>query len=128
MKITLVALTTLIFTSILARAADRQCLIVQSMQGNRLSGFAIAGPIGLAMTHGERFPYLESQNLPVHDVKDQYKRKDLEKLEARGVKVIITNGSQRRGRAVVEVNSQTSGGLDDDLARARRACQNDPAK
>lgn len=80
------------------------------------------------MAHGERFPYLESQNLPMHDVKDQYKRKDLEKLEAKGVKIIITNGSQRRGRAVIDVNSQTSGGLDDDLARARRACQDTGTK
>jgi len=117
-------LTTLAFATVLA-AEDKPCLIVQSVQGNRLNGLAAAGVVGVAFAHGERFPYLESRNLPVHDVKDQYKRKELEKLESKGVKVIVTNGSQRRGRAAVQVTSQNSEGLDDDLARARRACQED---
>jgi hypothetical protein len=119
-----IVLTILALTAILT-AEDKPCLIVQSTQGNRLVGLAAAGVVGLALAHGERFPYLESRNLPIHDVKDQYKRKDLEKLESKGVKVIVTNGSQRRGRAAVQVTSQNSEGLDDDLARARRACQED---
>jgi hypothetical protein len=92
------------------------------------NGLAAGGVIGLGLSHSERFPYLESQNLPVHEVKDQYKRKDLEKLESKGVNILITNASQRRGRAAVAVTSQDSGGLDDDLARARRACQEDATK
>ena len=123
-KTTLVIVIVLALTTVLA-AKDRPCLIVQSTSGNRLTGLAAGGVVGLAFAHGERFPYLESQNLAVHDVKDQYKRKDLEKLEKKGVKIIVTNGSQRRGRADIAISSQSSEGLDDDLSRARKACQQD---
>lgn len=107
----LVAVLTL--TAMLA-AQNKPCLIVQTLK-------AEPGPLGIPSP--ERFPYLESQNLPMRDVKDQYKRKELEKLESKGVKIIVTNGSQRRGRATIQVTTQNSEGLDDDLARARRACQ-----
>jgi hypothetical protein len=36
------------------------------------------------------FYYLESRGLPLKDVKAYYKRKELEKLENRGVKIVVT--------------------------------------
>jgi|HubBroStandDraft_4_1064222.scaffolds.fasta_scaffold10948_3 hypothetical protein len=44
------------------------------------------------------FSYLESANFPLKEVKTYYLKKDLEKLEARGVKVVVTNDvAQVRG-------------------------------
>jgi hypothetical protein len=44
------------------------------------------------------FSYLESANFPLKEVKTYYLKKDLEKLEARGVKVVVTNDTaQVRG-------------------------------
>ena len=83
MKVLLAVLT----VTAMSMAQDEPCLIVQAVQGNRLNGLASAGVFGLALAHGERFPYLESQSLPVRDIKDQYKRKELEKLESKGVKI-----------------------------------------
>jgi hypothetical protein len=46
------------------------------------------------------FSYLESANFPLKEVKTYYFKKDLEKLEGRGVKVVVTNGvAQVRGAA-----------------------------
>jgi tetraacyldisaccharide-1-P 4'-kinase len=36
------------------------------------------------------FYYLESKDLPVKDIQGHYKKKDLEKLESRGVKIVVT--------------------------------------
>ena len=102
-------------------AEDKPCLIVQSIAGNRLGSLAAGGVVGIALGHGERYPYLESRNLKVKDVKDHYNKKDLEKLEASGVKVIITNSAQRR-RGDVSVSTESQG-VDADLAAARRSCE-----
>jgi hypothetical protein len=69
------------------------------------------------------FYYLESSDLSVKDIKGYYKRKDLEKLESRGVKIVVTtkeavsvrqNGTQTNTRSGSETNSsaraQTSAG------------------
>jgi hypothetical protein len=46
------------------------------------------------------FSYLESANFPLKEVKTYYFKKDLEKLEARGAKVVVTNDTaQVRGSA-----------------------------
>jgi hypothetical protein len=37
------------------------------------------------------FSYLESANFPMKEIKTYYLKKDLEKLEGRGVKVVVTN-------------------------------------
>jgi hypothetical protein len=43
------------------------------------------------------FYYLESSDLPLKDIKSYYKRKDLEKLENRGVKIVVTTSLSIRG-------------------------------
>jgi len=46
------------------------------------------------------FSYLESANFPLKEVKTYYLKKDLEKLEERGAKVVVTNNiAQVRGTA-----------------------------
>ena len=46
------------------------------------------------------FTNLESANFPLKEVKTYYLKKDLEKLEGRGAKVVVTNGvAQVRGTA-----------------------------
>jgi hypothetical protein len=46
------------------------------------------------------FSYLESVNLPMKEIKTYYLKKDLEKLEERGAKVVVTNDvAQVRGSA-----------------------------
>lgn len=69
------------------------------------------------------FYYLESSGLPLKDIKSYYKRKDLEKLENSGVKVVVTttvsvsvrgNETQANSKSGSETNSsatsQTSAG------------------
>jgi hypothetical protein len=46
------------------------------------------------------FSYLESANFPLKEIKTYYFKKDMEKLEGRGAKVIVTNDTaQVRGSA-----------------------------
>lgn len=46
------------------------------------------------------FTYIESANFPTKEIKTYYLKKDLEKLEERGVKVVVTNNTaQVRGSA-----------------------------
>lgn len=46
------------------------------------------------------FTYLESANFPMKEIKTYYLKKGLEKLEGRGVKVVVTNNTaQVRGSA-----------------------------
>ncbi len=46
------------------------------------------------------FSYLESANFPLKEIKTYYFKKDMEKLEERGVKVVVTNNTaQVRGSA-----------------------------
>ena len=46
------------------------------------------------------YTYLESDGLPLKEIKTYYFKKDMEKLEARGVKIVVTNGvAQVRGSA-----------------------------
>jgi|SRR5579863_9637058 hypothetical protein len=63
------------------------------------------------------FYYLESRGLPLKEIKAYYKRKDLEKLENRGVKVVVTttkglsvrvNGTQAHTESGDETNSSAT--------------------
>jgi hypothetical protein len=45
------------------------------------------------------FSYLESANLPLKEVRTYYLKKDLEKLEKRGVKVVVSSTAQAKGSA-----------------------------
>ena len=58
------------------------CLAVSTTSPEGRSG---AGPIRTF------FYYLESRDLSIKDIKGYYKKKELEKLESRGVKIIVTN-------------------------------------
>ncbi len=75
---------------LLAGCSFAQSLTVRPVNGNHLKGFATAGVYGLAMTHGQRFGYLSSDGLSIKDIKTLYSKKDLEKLEARGIKITVT--------------------------------------
>src|ERR1700678_1026347 len=46
--------------------------------------------------HGTRscFLYIDSMNVPTSDIKDQYKAKDMEKLEKKGTKVVVVPSTQ----------------------------------
>jgi hypothetical protein len=63
------------------------------------------------------FYYLESRDLSVKDIQGHYKKKDLEKLESRGVKIIVTtkeaisvrqNETQTGNKSGRETNSSTT--------------------
>ncbi len=66
------------------------CLAVYPVSGNRQQAWEQGAYVGLALAHGQRFFYLESTALPISDVKVQYKKKELEKLEKKGVKIVVT--------------------------------------
>jgi hypothetical protein len=40
--------------------------------------------------HMRHFDYIESKNLPIKEIKVRYSKKSLEKLEAQGVKIVVT--------------------------------------
>jgi hypothetical protein len=74
--------------------SPKPCLAVYpSQKGNVAEGAALA-PFTLGVSaltaHGERFSYLESSDLPIKQVKVVYSKKELEKLEKTGVKIIVT--------------------------------------
>jgi hypothetical protein len=62
------------------------------------------------------FYYLESRDLSIKDIQGHYKKKDLEKLESRGVKIVVTtkeavsvkhNETQTDTKSGSETNSST---------------------
>jgi hypothetical protein len=88
----------ILFVILLSAASCAQtakpCLAVYpSEPGNAAAGIALA-PITLGasalMIHGQRFSYLESAALPIKEVKVMYSKRELEKLEKRGVTIIVT--------------------------------------
>jgi len=94
----LVALFVAVILSATAHATDRT-LTVYPIAGNTAESVARGGLIvGLAMAHGMRFEYVGSSGLSVTDVKPQYKKKDLEKLEKDGVRVTVTSAPEVRVR------------------------------
>jgi hypothetical protein len=63
------------------------------------------------------FYYLESRDLPLKEIKAYYKRKDLEKLENKGVKIVVTttqrvsipeNATQANTKSNNETNSSAT--------------------
>ena len=95
-------------------AQNKPCVIVSATQQVKFNT-AFGG------VHAERFIYLDSMNLSMSQVKAQYKRKELEKLEKAGVKVIVTNGSAKRTDVNVGVGVNQT--ISDDLKAAREVCQ-----
>ena len=43
----------------------------------------------MATAHGDRFYYVEASGISVKDTKARYSKKDLEKLESCGIKIIV---------------------------------------
>jgi hypothetical protein len=76
------------------------CLAVSTTSPEGRSG---AGPIRTF------FYYIESRDLSIKDIKGYYKKKDLEKLEDRGVKIIVTNKESVSVRANETQASTKSG-------------------
>ena len=68
-----------------AFAAD-QCLIVYPMTTN-LAGQP--GSVAALLSRQSRFYYAGSEGLPMSDVKHKYSKKDLQKLEKAGVKIVL---------------------------------------
>lgn len=90
MKQTISLLILALSCTAFAHAADQRCLAVYPISGNRLQGLAAGAYVGLAISHGERYGFIEATGLSVRDTKPHYKKKELEALEASGVKIIIT--------------------------------------
>jgi hypothetical protein len=76
------------------------CLAVSTTSPEGRSG---TGPIRTF------FYYLESSDLPIKDIKGYYKKKDLEKLESAGVRIIVTNKERVSVRANETQASTKSG-------------------
>jgi len=81
-----------------------QCLIVTSAEGHRFRNAMIAGVltggIGLAAGatfSGGRYEYRDAFNLPASDIKTKYKGPELQKLEQRGVHVVVVNKHDKTG-------------------------------
>ncbi len=64
-------------------------LTVRPEASTHAKGFARGGVIGLAASHGERFYYVEGTGLSMKDTQARYSKKDLEKLEAKGIKITV---------------------------------------
>jgi hypothetical protein len=80
------------------------CLAVSTTSPEGLSG---QGPFRTF------FYYLESKDLSVKDIQGHYKKKDLEKLESQGVKIIVTTKEavsvkQNETQTDTESGSETS--------------------
>ena len=56
------------------------------------------GPRRGTLTSG-CFSYFESTNMPLKSISTYYLQKDLEKLEARGARIVVTNGNAHTGSA-----------------------------
>jgi len=72
---------------------------------------------GLLIAHGARFYYLESVDLPISDTKVHYSKGELEKLEKKGVKIVVTTKEAYnvKGKAPVAAptdDSKTAGATD----------------
>lgn len=72
------------------------CLAVSP---NDAQGYSGSGPLRTF------FYYLESRDLSMKDIKVRYKKKDLEKLESMGVKIVVTT---KEAVSVREQNKQTN--------------------
>ena len=110
----------------LASAESTQaCLAVYPIEGNRLQGMATGAYVGLALAHGQRFTYLESTGIPMADVKVNYKKKDLEKLESRGVKIVVTTKEafSVRNQHSDQGNANSSSGQSNTTITASAGCQ-----
>jgi hypothetical protein len=121
-----IAVAVLMLGATLASAESNQsCLAVYPIGGNRLKGIAEGGYVGLALAHGERFAYLESTNLPVGDVRVNYKKKDLEKLESRGVRIVVTTKEALsvRNQHSDQGNANSSSGQSNATVTASAGCQ-----
>lgn len=75
----------LLLVSVSTFAAD-QCLIVYPMTTN-LAGQP--GSVAALLSRQSRFYYAGSEGLPMSDVKHKYSKKDLQKLEKAGVKIVV---------------------------------------
>jgi hypothetical protein len=77
------------FERIEALMAVKRCVIVRTGKGSMKID---AG----GECHGTRscFLYIDSMNVPTSDIKDQYKAKDVEKLEKKGTKVVVVPSTQ----------------------------------
>jgi len=83
-------------TTVLADAANNECLIVRSAEGHRFRNSMIAGAltggIGFAagaVFGGAKYEYVDSFNLT--DTKLKYKGGELQKLQQSGVHVVVIN-------------------------------------
>src|SRR5438105_8438013 len=90
-----------------AQASHQQCLIVTSNEGHRFRNSMIAGEltggIGLAAGaafSGGRYEYRDSTNLNPSDMKMKYKGPELQKIQQKGVHVIIVNKKDKTGDEV----------------------------
>lgn len=72
-----------------AAAQSTPTLTVRPEAGTYGKNFQRGGVLGLATAHGDRFYYVEASGLPVRDTKARYSKKDLEKLEAKGIKITV---------------------------------------
>lgn len=83
-------LSTLLLTlSTLSWSQAAPTLTVRPQAGTYAKNFNNHGVLGLATAHGDRFYFVEASGLSVKDTKARYSKKDLEKLEARGIKILV---------------------------------------
>lgn len=101
------------------QAAPQPCLIVTSAEGHRFRNAMIAGVltggIGLAAGaafSGGRYEYRDGVNLPPDDFKQKYKGPELQKLQQKGIHVIVVDKKDKTGAEVHD---------------ARQACMGAPA-
>jgi hypothetical protein len=81
------------------------CLAVYPTEGNigaTAAGAVFTAGLTLVAMHGERFFYLESRNISIHDIKTHYSKSELVKLEAKGIKIVVTT------KNAVNVKAKTS--------------------
>lgn len=79
------AVLAMLLVSVSAFAAE-QCLVVYPMTTN-LAGQP--GTVAGLLSRQSRFYYAGSEGLPMSDVKHKYSKKDLQKLEKAGVKIVV---------------------------------------
>ncbi len=82
----------------------QSCLIVTSAEGHRMRNAIIAGVftggIGLAtglIASGGRYEYRDAVNVPPADVKMKYKGDELQKLQQRGVHIVVVRKNDKQG-------------------------------
>lgn len=87
--------------------APSACLIVASAEGHRFRDSMIAGAltggIGFAagaIAGGAKYAYRDSFNLPQDDLREKYKGKELQKIQASGVHVVIVSAKDKTGSEI----------------------------